>query len=106
MAKGKTTIFGLFAMICAVNFIGLVALVGSMFGFGIISKATFKDMVYVFRGTHVTLTENEYDYNTRLYRLVTDSSGKYVKKISATGASIPISVPTGKFFDYKREGVY
>ncbi|MHC4870230.1 MAG: hypothetical protein ACYTFY_00130 [Planctomycetota bacterium] len=55
----KTSIFGFFAMLCAVNFIGLVALVGSMFGFGLISKATFKDMLDIFRGTHLSITKME-----------------------------------------------
>ncbi len=70
MAKGKTSIFELFSMICAVNFIGLVALVGSMFGFGIISKSTFKDMIFVFRGAHVTLADKEYE---RLLKVEADA---------------------------------
>jgi hypothetical protein len=49
------------------------------------------------------ITENEIDYNTRIYRLVLDQSKRYVKKIAATGASFPISVPTGQFFDYTHE---
>lgn len=58
MAK-KTSMFGLFSMICAVNFIGLAALVGSMLGFGLISKATFKSMLDIFRGTHISITKME-----------------------------------------------
>jgi len=46
------------------------------------------------------ITENEIDYNTRIYRLVLDESKRYVKKIAATGASFPINVPSGKFYDY------
>ena len=46
------------------------------------------------------ITENEIDYNTRIYRLVLDESKRYVKKIGATGASFPINVPSGKFYDY------
>ena len=45
------------------------------------------------------ITENEIDYNTRIYRIVTGDISGQVKKIAATGASFPISVPTGKFFD-------
>lgn len=40
------------------------------------------------------------DYNTRIYRLVLDESKRYVKKISATGASFPVNVPMGEFFDF------
>lgn len=46
------------------------------------------------------ITENELDYNTRIYRLILDESRTYVKKIAATGASFPVNVPIGKFFDY------
>ena len=46
------------------------------------------------------ITENEIDYNTRIYRLVMDPTNTIVKKIACTGASFPVSVPTGKFFDY------
>jgi len=46
------------------------------------------------------ITENEIDYNTRIYRIVMDESKRYVKKIAATGASFPINVPSGKFYDY------
>jgi len=45
------------------------------------------------------IRENEIDYNTRIYRIVLTENKKYVKKIAATGASYPINVPTGKFFD-------
>ena len=47
------------------------------------------------------ITENEIDYNTRIYRLVLDENKRFVKKISATGASFPTSVPYGKFFDFQ-----
>ena len=46
------------------------------------------------------ITENEIDYNTRIYRLVMDETNTYVKKIAATGASFPINVPVGRMFDY------
>lgn len=60
MAKSNGGVIGIFAMICAVNFIGLAALVGSMLGFGIISKTTFKNMLDIFRGTHLAITQSEY----------------------------------------------
>jgi len=46
------------------------------------------------------IANNRIDYNTRIYRLVLDESKRYVKKIAATGASFPVNVPVGKFFDY------
>jgi hypothetical protein len=49
------------------------------------------------------ITENEIDYNTRIYRLVLDHNRDKVTKIAATGASFPISVPMGSFFDYNHE---
>ena len=52
------------------------------------------------------LVENELDYNTRIYRLVLDQTRTYVKKIAATGACFPISVPMGSFFDFDKEKPY
>ena len=46
------------------------------------------------------ITENEIDYNTRIYRLVLDQQKRYVTFIAATGASFPVNVPTGNLFDY------
>ena len=48
------------------------------------------------------IIENEFDYNTRIYRFVLDSSGRRIKKAAATGASFPNTSPTGKFFDFDR----
>jgi hypothetical protein len=67
-------------------------------------------MSNVFRGTLMPyldmITENEIDYNTRIYRLVLDKDKNKVTKIAATGAAFPISVPTGSFFDYTTEKPY
>jgi hypothetical protein len=64
----------------------------------------------VFEGKQVPyldyLVENVIDYNTRIYRLVLDVNKDKVKKIAATGASFPISVPTGSFFDFNSETPY
>ncbi len=49
------------------------------------------------------LVENEIDYNTRIYRIITDKSGKYVNKIAACGAAFPISLPTGEFANFNRD---
>lgn len=46
------------------------------------------------------ITENEIDYNTRIYRVVLDSTKRYVNYIGSTGASFPVNVPTGSLFDY------
>ena len=52
------------------------------------------------------LVANEMDYNTRIYRIILDESQTYVKKIAATGASFPVNVPMGKFFDKSGEKPY
>ena len=46
------------------------------------------------------ITENEIDYNTRIYRLVMDSTKRYITYIGATGASFPLNVPSGSLFDF------
>jgi hypothetical protein len=62
---------------------------------------------FVFEGKLVPyldfITENEIDYNTRIYRLVLDKERNKVTKIAATGAAFPISIPTGSFFDYNAD---
>lgn len=52
------------------------------------------------------ITENEIDYNTRIYRLVLDQQKRYITYIAATGASFPINVPTGSLFDYNIDTPY
>lgn len=52
------------------------------------------------------IVENELDYTTRIYRLILDEYKIYVKKISATGYSIPVVNPQGKQFDYQRNDTY
>lgn len=52
------------------------------------------------------IIRNEIDYNTRIYRLVLDSSKKYVQRIAACGAAIPGAVPIGSMFDYSSEKPY
>lgn len=67
-------------------------------------------MSSVFEGTLIPyldmITENEIDYNTRIYRIVLDSSKRYVQRIAATGAAFPIAVPIGGIFDYSNEKPY
>jgi hypothetical protein len=52
------------------------------------------------------IAENELDYCTRIYRLVLDPTRTFVKKIAATGAAFPLSLPLGSFFDYTNEKPY
>lgn len=52
------------------------------------------------------ITENELDYTTRIYRIVTDRRRKVVTKIIATGACFPITVPVGIFGDYNKSKPY
>lgn len=49
------------------------------------------------------ITENEIDYNTRIYRVVLDSNKRYVTYIACTGASFPINVPSGNLFDFSKD---
>ena len=67
-------------------------------------------MSSVFEGTMVPypdfIVENEIDYNTRIYRLVMDTSNRYVTMLAATGVSFPKNDPLGQFFDYSDEKPY
>lgn len=45
------------------------------------------------------IAENEIDYMTRIYRVLTDPTKRYVTQIGCTGASFPVNVPTGNLFD-------
>jgi hypothetical protein len=57
----------------------------------------------VFQGTMTPypdkIINTEIDYNTRIYRLVLDSTKTYVNKIAATGAAFPLSSPIGAAFN-------
>lgn len=52
------------------------------------------------------IAENEIDYNTRIYRIITDKTDRYVSKIAACGAAFPISLPTGEFANYDSSNVF
>jgi len=45
------------------------------------------------------IVENEFDYHTRIFRFVMDSTGRYITKATGTIA-FPFNYPMGKFFDY------
>lgn len=61
----------------------------------------------VYEGVMVPYPEyiinNEVDYNTRIYRLVLDSTKTKVQKIAATGASFPVNAPVGAAFNYEAD---
>ena len=63
----------------------------------------FEGMMYPYIDT---ILENEFDYNTRIYRFVMDKSGTIIKKWSATGASFPYTFPSGKFYDFADDKPY
>lgn len=47
------------------------------------------------------ITENTVDYQTRIWRLVLDSTKRWVQKIGCTGASFPIGVSVGQNYNYE-----
>lgn len=67
-------------------------------------------MSYVFDGKLVPyldfITENEIDYNTRIYRLVMDYKKQRVTKIAATRACFPVGIPVGDAFDVPGDTPY
>lgn len=52
------------------------------------------------------LASNTIDYNTRIYRIITDESKRYVKMIGACGASFPTSPDMGKYFNFNDGNPY
>jgi len=52
------------------------------------------------------ILENEIDYMTRIYRLVTDETYTYVRKIGASGVSFPLASPIGAAFNYSNDEKY
>lgn len=49
---------------------------------------------------------NVIDYNTRIYRIVTDPSKQYIQHISACGAAFPLNSNLASKFDYSKEQPY
>ncbi|QBX32245.1 virion structural protein [Pseudomonas phage PA1C] len=47
---------------------------------------------------------NEYDANTRIYRLVMDSTKTFVTRIAACGAALPMNAPTGQIINFTGDG--
>ena len=52
------------------------------------------------------IIENELDYNTRIFRIITASAGKFVTNIAATGPGFVEAVGIGRLFDYTSEEQY
>lgn len=50
--------------------------------------------------------DNEFDFNTRIYHLSMDPTKRWVWGIRATGASEPVSAPTGAGGNYERANYY
>lgn len=65
---------------------------------------------YVFQGIlqpYVDMiTENEIDYNTAIYRVITDPTNRYVTNIARCGWAFPTSLPLGSIYDYNIEKPY
>lgn len=52
------------------------------------------------------IVDNEIDYQTRIYRIVLDTSRQFVQKIAACGASFPTAVSLGTAFNYSNESPF
>lgn len=67
-------------------------------------------MSLVFEGKLVPyldmISENEIDYNTRIYRLVLDYKRERVLKITACHAAFPVGIPVGDAFDIPGDKTY
>ena len=64
----------------------------------------------VYDGTMVpyfdNIIENTIDYQTRIYRLITNADQTHVQKIGACGAAFPQASPLGSVFNYSNEENY
>lgn len=47
---------------------------------------------------------NEYDANSRVYRLVMDSTKTYVQRVAACGAMLPMNTPSGQGINFTGDG--
>lgn len=52
------------------------------------------------------LWQGRIDYNTRIFRLITDSSRTFVTRISSTGPGLPVSAPSGAASNFSIDQVY
>jgi len=49
------------------------------------------------------MVNREYDFNTRAYRFILAMDGRTIRKTGLTGASFPVNISMGKFFDMSRD---
>lgn len=79
-----------------------------------ISLTFFSWLLYiggVYLGTKIraagySILQCEMDYNTRIYRFLTDWSGRYIQKWAACGAGFPTGLSIGSGFNYNRDQPY
>jgi hypothetical protein len=50
------------------------------------------------------LLMNERDYDTRIYRIITDQTRTFVTRIFACGAATPVNAPTGQIANFTGDG--
>jgi hypothetical protein len=79
-----------------------------------ISFTLFAWLLYiggVYMGTKIhpagySIVQREVDYMSRIYRFVTDWSGRYIQKWAACGAAFPVGLSIGTAFNYSRDTPY
>jgi hypothetical protein len=49
------------------------------------------------------IVENEIDYQTRIWRIITDETKRWVKKIGCSNACVPLASPLGASYNYQAE---
>ena len=67
------------------------------------ASLVFEGMLYPYLDF---ITENEFDYNTRIYKFTLDKSNRFITKSFVTGASFPSTWPSGKYADFSRDKPY
>lgn len=50
------------------------------------------------------ILRNTIDYQTRIWRLITDPTRTYITRIGASGASFPLTAPIGNIFNFEGDG--
>lgn len=67
--------------------------------------ACYNSQVYQGEGTPWmdSILDNETDYQTRIYRLVLDTTRTYVQKIAYTGMAVPVVANVGAGFNYNQK---
>lgn len=64
----------------------------------------------VYRGSMVpypeAIIEREIDYQTRIYHFILDPSRRFVQKVAAVGAAVPVSAGVAAAFNFSSDSVY